>query len=82
MIKVVVKIKSQSEDVSLAPRGMVWRRRDFKFQQEARVLRQVAIGWGRGHNEAETKIKVFNLAGSSDTIRGLGGEQCRTLGLC
>ena len=29
-VKVVSKIKSQTEDASLAARGMVWRRRDFE----------------------------------------------------
>lgn len=55
---------------------------DLESPQEARVLGQGAIGWGKGYNEAETKIKVFNVAGSSDTTCGRGGERCRTPGLC
>ena len=74
LIKVVIKIKSQREDASLAPQGMVWRARDFRSPQEVCVLGQVAIGWCRGHKEAETKIEVFNVAGSSDTTHGLGGD--------
>lgn len=46
LIEVVVKIKSQREDASLAPRGMVWKRRHFKSLQEARVLGQAAIWMG------------------------------------